>query len=212
MKNLPFERVLALSPHTDDIEFGCGGTIARLIEQGAEVHSAIFSLCRESVPDEFPEDILLHEMHQAADVLQIPADNRHVFDYPVRRFSEHRQDLLEELVQLKKTLQPELIFTPSTNDVHQDHEIISKESIRTFRYRTLLGYELPWNDIIFSSNALIEITKEDLEKKFEAIQCYKSQGFRHYTQIEFFRGQSLVRGIQSKKKYAEAFEVIRLMM
>ncbi|HKJ66809.1 MAG TPA: PIG-L family deacetylase, partial [bacterium] len=105
-----------MSPHTDDIEFGCGGTLARLIEQGAKVHTAVFSLCEESVPEGYPRDVLFHEMLAAAEVLGLPDGNRTVFRFPVRRFPEHRQEILEELVALKENLDPDLVFTPATTD------------------------------------------------------------------------------------------------
>ena len=38
------ERVLVLAPHTDDGEFGCGGTMARLVEAGADVRYVAFSI------------------------------------------------------------------------------------------------------------------------------------------------------------------------
>ncbi|MCF7805760.1 MAG: PIG-L family deacetylase [Candidatus Marinimicrobia bacterium] len=212
MKTLPFTKVLALSPHTDDIEFGCGGTLSRLLEQGAEVHTAIFSLCQESVPEGFPDDVLLHEMHASADVLGIPQKNRHIFNYPVRRFPEHRQDILEDLVQLKKDLQPDLVLTPSTDDVHQDHEVISKESIRAFRFSSLWGYELPWNNLSFQNQAVVGLNEKYLEQKTEALSCYKSQGFRPYSDPEFFRAIARSRGMQNKRDLVEVFELIKLVL
>lgn len=209
MKSLPFNKILALSPHTDDFEFGCGGTIARLLEEGAEVHTAVFSICQESVPEGFQDDILLHEMHASADTFGISKDHRHIFNYPVRRFSEHRQEILEDLVQLKNELEPDLVFTPSTFDVHQDHEVISRESIRAFRYRSMFGYELPWNNLSFTSQALISLSEKFVQKKSDALSCYNSQGFRHYSQPEFFQAEALFRGVQKKHHLAEAFEVIR---
>ena len=50
-------KVLVLAPHTDDGEFGCGGTISKLIYQGVEVHYVAFSACEQSVLPEFPSDI-----------------------------------------------------------------------------------------------------------------------------------------------------------
>ena len=50
------KKVLVLAPHTDDGELGCGGTVARLLEEGCEVHFAVFSTCAESVPAGFPAD------------------------------------------------------------------------------------------------------------------------------------------------------------
>ena len=52
------DTVLVLAPHTDDGELGCGGTIARFLEEGKEVYYVAFSTCRTSVPEGYPEDIL----------------------------------------------------------------------------------------------------------------------------------------------------------
>jgi len=210
MKTLPFKTVLALSPHTDDMEFGCSATLHRLLQQGASIHTAVFSLCEESVPDGLAKDVLLTEMQAAAEALGIPSKNVHVFRYPVRRFTEHRQDILEDMVTLRKNISPDLVFTPTTKDVHQDHQVISRESVRAFRYQSMLGYELPWNNLTFDAQAVIEISEENLTKKFAAVACYKSQSFRHYFNPELFRSQATLRGLQNKSALSEAFEVIRL--
>ena len=69
------ERILVLAPHTDDGEFGCGGSIAKFIEQGAEIYYAAFSLCEESVPDGWPKDILEKELKRAIEVWGISNSN-----------------------------------------------------------------------------------------------------------------------------------------
>lgn len=210
MKKLPFQKILALSPHTDDIEFGCGGTLARLQEQGAEIHSAVFSHCEKSVPDGFPKDVLIKEMHNAAAKLSIPEDNIHIFNYPVREFSSFRQDILENLVELKKKIKPDLVLTTSTYDVHQDHEVISKESIRAFRFTSLLGYELPWNNLQFPNQVVVELTSAHLDTKLEAIACYQSQRFRKYGDPDLFKKGAQVRGIMNKKDLTEIYEAIKV--
>ena len=71
-------RVLVLAPHTDDGEFGCGGTIARLIKEGVEVHYVAFSACEQSVLPQFPSDILITELGEATNVLGIKKDKLHL--------------------------------------------------------------------------------------------------------------------------------------
>ena len=88
-------RILVLAPHTDDGEFGCGASIAKFIDEGAEVHYAAFSLCEESVSGGYPRDILEKELKNATNVWGIRTSNLHIFRYPVRRFAEHRQDILK---------------------------------------------------------------------------------------------------------------------
>ena len=56
------KRALVLAPHTDDGEFGCGGTMARLVEGGCEVRYVAFSIATRSLPDGFPPDTLAREV------------------------------------------------------------------------------------------------------------------------------------------------------
>lgn len=212
MKNLHFKKILALSAHTDDMEFGSGASLHRFLNQGCEIYSAVFSICEESVPKEYSKDILQTEMYKSAEKLGIKGQNIIVYKYPVRKFLLYRQDILENMIGLLKNINPDLIFTHSTFDIHQDHQVISQESVRAFRYKTLLGYELPWNNISFSTDALIEVQKTNINAKAQALACYESQSFRHYSKEDFILSQAKIRGVQGKTEYAEAFEVIRLIM
>ncbi len=81
------DRILILAPHTDDGEFGCGGSIAKLSGKGAEIHYVAFSSCRASVPEGFPNDILVREVKAATEILGISPQNLHILDFPVRRFN-----------------------------------------------------------------------------------------------------------------------------
>lgn len=201
--------ILVLSPHTDDGELGCGGTIARLIEEGANVHYAAFSICETSVPPQFPADILDIEVRAATKSLAIPFSNLTINRYPVRKFPHLRQEILEDLVQLNYQIQPDLVFIPSVDDVHQDHQVIHQEGIRAFKKTSLLGYELPWNNLHTNTNLYVRLDKRHLEKKNQAIQCYASQQHRTYVRWELIESLALVRGEQVGVAYAESFQVIR---
>lgn len=43
------KKVLVLAPHTDDAELGCGGSIAKFVEEGREVHVVSFSIAEDSL-------------------------------------------------------------------------------------------------------------------------------------------------------------------
>ncbi len=204
-----FCKILVAAPHTDDGEFGCGATLAKFISQGSEVHYVAFSSAEESVPKEYPRDILRHEVISATSKLGIDRNNVRVLNYPVRRFSEYRQDILEDLVLLNNELKPDLIFIPSTHDIHQDHAVISQEVIRAFKNRTILGYEIVWNNLKFENQCIIHVTLDQLESKIAAMNCYESQKHRHYMKEEFIQSLARVRGAQVAGTYAELFEVIR---
>ena len=179
------KKILVLAPHTDDGEFGCGGSISRFIEEGKEIYYVAFSTAEESVPDPWPKDILKTEVKEATKRLGIPKDNVIIFNFKVRELNYHRQEILEELVKIKRAINPDLVFLPSSNDLHQDHSTISKEGIRAFKTTTVLGYEIPWNNISFQTQAFIKLKESHIKRKVETLKAYKSQQHRFYATEEF---------------------------
>src|SRR5207237_10702234 len=83
-----WKRALVLAPHTDDGEFGCGGTMARLVEAGCEVRYVAFSIATRSLPEGFPPDTLAREVREATTELGIPEDRLAVHDSAVRTFPD----------------------------------------------------------------------------------------------------------------------------
>ena len=212
MHNDDFKIVLVLAPHTDDGEFGCGGSIARFIEEGKEVYYVAFSTAEDSVPDELPKNILETEVREATNILGIIPNNLIVYKFQVRKLNYVRQEILEELVNLKSKINPDVVFIPSPNDLHQDHYTIAIEGMRAFKQVSVLGYELPWNNITFHTQAFIKLKKRHIIRKIEALKAYKSQQNRFYANDDFIRSLAITRGTQINVKYAEAFEVIRWVM
>ncbi len=202
-------RVLVLAPHTDDGELGCGGTISRMVEEGREVYYAAFSTAAESVPPPFPPDILEKEVREGTKVLGIPAANLLVYKYKVRHLPHMRQEILEELVRMKREIDPGTVFLPSAQDLHQDHQTVHIEGLRAFKTVTVLGYELPWNNLSFDYRHFCVLTREHVQTKIAALRCYQSQQHRPYTQEEFIWSWARTRGGQIMVEYAEAFDVLR---
>ena len=203
------DRILILAPHTDDGELGCGGTIAKFIEEGREVYYIAFSSAKKSLPRGYPDDTLVKEVKEATKILGIKRENLILFDYEVRKFSYVRQDILEDMVKLKKKLDPDMVFMPSLNDLHQDHQTVANEALRAFKETSILAYELPWNNIIFRTEGFVPLEKKHVDRKIEALKKYKSQRHRNYLSAEFIYGLAKARGTQIKREFAEAFEVIR---
>lgn len=209
MINFINKTVLVLAPHTDDAEFGCGGTIAKLVSEGNNVHIAAFSACEKSVPKEFPEDILITELKNATSILGVPKEQVHLFRYDVRLFNVFRQDILQDLIGLREKLNPELVIMPASSDIHQDHATIHIEGKRAFKFTSILGYEMPWNNLSFDTSSFVFLSQEQIELKVDALKAYKSQLHRPYSNEEFIKALARTRGVQINTKYAEAFEVIR---
>lgn len=206
------KKILILAPHTDDGEFGCGGTIAKLVEQNNDVYYAAFSACQQSVAPEFPSDILITEVKAATKVLGIKPENLILFDYDVRTFNYKRQEILEDIIKLRDLIKPDVVFMPSTHDIHQDHYTIAFEGIRAFKNSTIYCYEMPWNNFTFNTTAFHVLEDRHIDTKVKALKEYKSQQKRPYVNEDFIKSLAHTRGIQIGKKYAEVFEVIRQIL
>ncbi|MBV4501022.1 PIG-L deacetylase family protein [Pseudomonas shirazensis] len=201
--------ILVLAPHTDDGELGCGATISKLTSLGHQVHYVAFCSCDESLPKEFELGSLRRELLDATEVLGIPAENVTVHSFTVRKLSYSRQDILEELVKLNRTLNPQLVFCPTVDDLHQDHAVVAQEALRAFKTKTVLGYEIPWNNIEFHANYLVTVNERDLETKISALRMYTSQKHRPYFSERFLRAHAHSRGVTIGAEYAEAFTLYR---
>lgn len=204
--------VLVLAPHTDDGEFGCGGTINKLIEDGHDVYYAAFSACQQSVLPQFPSDILITEVKAATKVLGIKKENLFLFDYDVRTFNYRRQDILDDLIKLRTKVKPDIVFIPSLNDLHQDHRTIADEGLRAFKFSTIFAYEMPWNNITFTTSSFFMLSDENVQTKVNALKQYRSQEHRSYASENFIRSLATTRGVQIGAKYAETFEVLRYIV
>jgi LmbE family N-acetylglucosaminyl deacetylase len=187
--------ILALSPHTDDTDLGCSGYIQQH-KHNNRIKVIAFSDCGN------PETAL--EFYNAQDVIGV--DECKVLNFRRRTFHENRQEILDHIL----TYDPDVVLVPSTSDCHQDHQVITQEAIRAFKHRTILGYYLPWNNVLnYAPNAFCELFSDQVETKVESLACYKTQAKRPYMSEEAIVSSLVVNGLISGVKYAEAFEVIR---
>jgi LmbE family N-acetylglucosaminyl deacetylase len=206
------KRVIVLAPHIDDGELGCGGTIAKLVEGGDEVYYVALSAAEKSIPPGMPHDCLRHEVKQATQILGVPPDNLRIYNYEVRDFPLYRQEILDDLIRLQREIQPHLVLLPAFHDIHQDHITVAAEGLRAFKTTTMLGYELPWNNMTFNTTAFVFLEDRHIDCKVKAMACYTSQRGRRYSDDDFIRSLARARGIQIGAEYAEAFEVIRWVL
>ena len=204
-----FNRVSCISAHCDDIEFACGGTVAKLIEQGSEVYVLNYSFCIKSLPDGISGETIIEEFYRFMNNLGVVKSNIVTSNLIVREFPSYRQDILDTMIEQKKKINPDLVLIPNSKDIHQDHNTIYQEGVRGFKGITTLGYEMPWNCLEFKSNCRFKLEKKHVETKYNSIDIYESQKFRGMSDRELIFANARVRGIQAGSKYAEAFEVIR---
>ncbi|WP_048811378.1 PIG-L deacetylase family protein [Thermococcus gammatolerans] len=208
-------RVLFLSPHTDDVELGAGGTLVKFLELGHEILWVVFSTAEESLPDNMPKDTLKREFLGVINDLGLKGENYRILNFHVRRLHEYRQEILEELVKIRKEFAPDLVIGPSLNDYHQDHQVVAWEMTRAFKNTSsIICYELPWNHVTFNTQLFIKLEEKHVKKKVELLSNYESQLLlnRPYFSKDFIFGWARMRGVQVKAEFAEAFEVIRWIL
>lgn len=207
-----YERVLAVGAHTDDIELGCAASLSRLKREGSEIRVVAFSRAEQSLPEGAPADTLEVEYRRSMVHLGLKDDALTMGTIPVRHFPEHRQDILQTLVDINRAYKPDLVLTMNSQDRHQDHEVVHAETMRAFKGSTVLGYELPWNQRLSVTNYFFSVTPEDVETKVAMLAEYDSQAElkRGYTSSEYVNSAAVFRGFQSGNPLAEAFEVLTM--
>jgi len=207
-------KILFISPHTDDIELGCGGSIRRFVEEKKEVFCVILSDCRNAIPQGFEEDALNKECISSLISLGVKKDHIFMFQIENKEFQKNNRKIFFILEDLKEKLKPDLVIIPSLNDSHQDHKTVAEESLRVFRHNiSIISYEEPWNHIKFEPRFFIKLNKKHLDYKINALKKYKTQKKfrRFYFDYELIESLARVRGSHIASKYAEAFEVIKLI-
>jgi LmbE family N-acetylglucosaminyl deacetylase len=211
-QRIKINKVLVLSPHTDDAEIGAGGTIARFVEEGKDINFAIFSMCETTVPKGWPKDTLKRECIDSLKIFGVLPERIHLMNYNVRTFPEHRQEILDDMIMIKNHLAPELVLVPSSHDMHQDHGVIYWEALRAFKKdSSIWGYEHPWNNLNFTTDVFVTLNAKHVEMKIKALHVYKSQSNRGYMKEENLRALLITHGAQIDFPFAEAFELVRLI-
>jgi LmbE family N-acetylglucosaminyl deacetylase len=196
-------RVLCLGAHSDDIEIGCGGTILKLIELYPNIsfYWVVFG----------SKGSRTEEALKSANVLLDDVNDKKIFVKGFRDsfFPYIGEDIKEYFEQIKRDVEPDIIFTHYRQDLHQDHRLISDLTWNTFRNHLILEYEVPkYDGDLGSPNLFVNMDEIICRKKIQHLHAhFKTQTDRQWFSEETFRGLLRLRGIESNSpdKYAEAF-------
>lgn len=204
------EKYLFIGAHPDDIEFGAGATLAKSVMKNIDCHALIFSNCSEALDSSNPDkNTLVVESQNALEKLGLPRGQMRFLDFPVRNFPASRQDILQVLFNLSREHSFDRVFVPCSYDIHQDHQVVAIESLRAFKFSTILGYELPWNNFESELRFFSELNNYQVQIKKEAISQFNSQKDRFYSGLDKVETILKFRGLQANMQFAEAFEVLR---
>lgn len=206
---LRFERALFAGAHLDDVEFGCGGAVAKWADDREVRFLTLTKKTRNADGDiQIVRD--LDEPLAAAEVLGVPAGRVAIEDLDGQVLQYQAQAVREVFLHWRRDYDPDVVFVPAADDIHQDHHVVYEEAMRIFRERTVIGFEVVRSTLAFKPNLYIEIGAGDLDKKARSILCYRSQleqSAGYYFKADIIEGQARFRGGQCGRELAEAFEV-----
>jgi LmbE family N-acetylglucosaminyl deacetylase len=194
-------RVLAIGCHADDIEIGCGGTLLSLVRSNPQLEVDWVVL---AAPGERADEAKASAESFLAG-LEAPRVEVHGFrDGYLPYLGGEVKDVFEEL---KRRVDPEIVFTHAGYDFHQDHRLACELTWNTFRNHLILEYEIPkYDGDLGRPNVYVPLTPEIVEEKLTLIERhFATQSGKHWFDRETFVGLMRLRGMEAAERYAEAF-------
>lgn len=200
------KRILFLGAHPDDIEIGCGALLHHIVRQ-TDVLCVTLSDNQKN-----PDLKNVKEEHlQSMKVLGVPEEKIIFGPFTTRVFPGSRQEILEYFLKLRADFQPDLIFTHSGQDVHQDHNTMTQEALRAYRGITVLGFDVVRSSYGFFPHFMVEVNEEDVNKKIEALSQYETYHDKYYFNAELTRSIMVRHGALAELPFAEGFDILRIV-
>lgn len=216
--------VLVVAPHADDESLGCGGTIARHIQAGDEVHWLLVTMV--STDAGYSETVVEKRAKEIEAVVKCYGISKvHQLMLPPAQLDTFSKGtIVQKISKCLKEVEPEIIYTAYRNDAHSDHEVVydavmsASKQFRAPYVRRILAYEtlsetefgMKPDSVIFRPNVFFDISPF-LDKKIEALTIFSSelQEFPFPRSIEAVRAQAMLRGAQAGVHAAEAFMLLK---
>ena len=226
--NLKNQRLLVITPHSDDEVLGCGGLMSKVKNEGGKVFVLIFNLGFEKDDTKESQEKRKNEVQEAMNVLKVddyhlvhdqPDNNRDLDTEPLHSLIEVIESTSN--VSLEK-IAPTMVAIPTIFSHHQDHVHVHHACIAALRpistpvSNIVLSYEAPehsrWSASgVFEPNLFVEID-DVIENKIIAFNKYRSQIRPGGRDDDSIRNQAKYRGQEVGKNLCEAFYVHRFIL
>jgi N-acetylglucosamine malate deacetylase 1 len=217
--------ILAVGCHPDDLEIGCGGTLARFASAGhciSMVHVANGNMGHAVIlPDEL-RAIRLAEAQKAGKILG--AAQVLTLDEGDLQVDSNNPHTVRQMVDIIRQVQPDLIITHALEDYMKDHVEVSRLVFDASFSASVPHFETPtpgtaritplyYMDTLAGVNFLpseyVDIS-DTIERKLQALDCHESQirwmhDHDNIDFLDFVRTASKFRGLQCGTAYAEGF-------
>lgn len=223
------DKILIVVAHPDDEVLGCGGTAAKLVNNGDEVYVLILGQGAasryenddgEKIKGELEE--LRKHMYAANETMGV----KEVFtdELPDNKFDTvPLLDIVKIIENIKNKIRPDIIFTHYEKDLNVDHQITYKAVITATRplpeekvreiysFQTLSSTEWSY-PLSFSPDVFFDIS-ETMDLKLKALGCYKTEmrEFPHPRSSEGAELNAKTWGMKVGIEYAEAFKCVRCL-
>jgi LmbE family N-acetylglucosaminyl deacetylase len=197
-------RIMAIGAHPDDIEIGCGATLAKLRDSGHVISGLVMTAGEVGGRGH----IRVKEAKKSSIFLGV--DQLKIKPFQDTKLAEHNTEMVKAIEDVIEEFSPDIAFTHSEHDIHQDHQSVHYATLRAGRnLGTILCYESPSATQDFRPNFFMEIDKY-IDIKIESIKEHRDQRKKSFVQPELIKGLAVYRGSQVKTAYAEGFEAIRI--
>jgi LmbE family N-acetylglucosaminyl deacetylase len=199
----PLRRILVVGCHADDIEIGCGGTLLTLAKANPDLEIDWVVLAAS--------DARRAEARASAEAFLAGVANARIEMYEFRDgFLPYVGGEVKQVFEdLKPRVNPQMIFTHSSYDFHQDHRLACELTWNTFRNHLILEYEIPKVDgDLGRPNVYVPLAAEVVDQKLDLLdRHFPTQAGKHWFDPEIFRGLMRLRGMEAvaPDRYAEAF-------
>jgi LmbE family N-acetylglucosaminyl deacetylase len=203
-------RVLAIGCHADDIEIGCGGTLLTLAKSnpGLQVDWIVLAApgARGAEAKASAEAFLAGVAEARVEVYEFR-------DGFLPYVGGEVKDVFEEL---KGRVDPQIVLTHASYDLHQDHRLACELTWNTFRNHLILEYEIPKVDgDLGRPNVFVPLTAAIADQKLALLeQHFPSQAGKHWYDRDTFLGLMRLRGMEAvaPERLAEAFTCRKLVI
>ncbi len=202
--------ILCLGAHSDDIEIGLGGTILSMLEANA-VRSIWWCVLSAIGQREIEAE------RSAKDFLRGGCERQILLGkFEDTYFPGQSRQIKEWLLDVRNRFSPDLIFTHSRTDAHQDHREVNSLTWNVFRDHLILEYEIPkWDGDMDRPNFYYPVSETAMEQKLELLdRNFGSQRSKDWFDPETFRGLARLRGMECRApdRYAEAFTIRKVVL
>lgn len=204
--------LLVVVAHHDDLELGCGGTVARLVERGDRVISLVFTHSGYAAPD----GSVVRSREQALSEAQRAAET---LGYKLLTYDEDTMDLAVtdantcRILDAIRDFSIDTILTHWPGDTHPVHQRVNTMAVQASRrVPRLFGFAVNWyvGTVPFWPTTYVTLEERHWERKIQALSCYESEFSRAGSSwVDYQDRETRNHGTRIGVQRAEAFVTLK---